>query len=137
MYNRSVGCTSVPIPAGNYMFKVNNRNTRTRLEICSKFTMKTPERRQWPVLVFLLLTLSKKMPSGMNQEQLKLSCLICFPTLLTERPSNATITHDYNFQEKVAEKNFFFNILTFYIQWDFNILTFTEGIEMEIWDQMG
>ena len=27
------------------MFKVNNRNTRTRCEICSKFTIKTPERR--------------------------------------------------------------------------------------------
>ena len=34
-------------PAGNYMFKVNNRNTRTRCEICSKLTTKTPERRQW------------------------------------------------------------------------------------------
>ena len=33
-------------PAGNYMFKVNNRNTRTRYEICSKLTIKTPERRQ-------------------------------------------------------------------------------------------
>ena len=33
-------------PAGNYMFKVNNRNTRTRCEICSKLTTKTPERRQ-------------------------------------------------------------------------------------------
>ena len=31
--------------AGNYMFKVNNRNTRTRCEICSKLTIKTPERR--------------------------------------------------------------------------------------------
>ena len=29
------------------MFKVNNRNTRTRCEICSKLTIKTPERRQW------------------------------------------------------------------------------------------
>ena len=28
-------------PAGNYMFKVNNRNTRTRCEICSKLTIKT------------------------------------------------------------------------------------------------
>ena len=28
------------------MFKVNNRNTRTRCEICSKVTIKTPERRQ-------------------------------------------------------------------------------------------
>ena len=30
-------------PAGNYMFKVNNKNTRTRCEICSKLTIKTPE----------------------------------------------------------------------------------------------
>ena len=27
-------------PAGNYMFKVYNRNTRTRGEICSKLTIK-------------------------------------------------------------------------------------------------
>ena len=30
-------------PADNYMFKVNNRNTRTRCEISSKLTIKTPE----------------------------------------------------------------------------------------------
>ena len=61
-------------PAGNYMFKVNNRNTRTRCETCSKLTVKIPERRQWRrsgifvvkfkhisqlVLVFLLSTLSR------------------------------------------------------------------------------
>ena len=60
-------------PAGNYMFKVNNRNTRARCEICSKLTIKTPERPHLHcsdvfivnfehishlVLVFLLLTLS-------------------------------------------------------------------------------
>ena len=28
-----------------YLLKVNNRNTRTRCEICSKLTIKTPERR--------------------------------------------------------------------------------------------
>ena len=28
------------------MFKVDNRNTRARCEICSKLTIKTPERRQ-------------------------------------------------------------------------------------------
>ena len=33
------------IPVGNYMFKVNNRNTRTICEICSKLTIKTLERR--------------------------------------------------------------------------------------------
>ena len=65
-----------PNPIGNYIFKVNNRNTRTRYEICSKFTIKTPERCQWRRrcsgvftvnfehvshlgLVFLLLTLSR------------------------------------------------------------------------------
>ena len=61
-------------PAGIYFFKVNNRNTRTRCEICSKLTINTPERHQWRrsgvfivnfehishlVLVFLLLTLSR------------------------------------------------------------------------------
>ena len=35
------------ILAGNYMFKVDNRNTRTRCEICPKLTIKTPERRHW------------------------------------------------------------------------------------------
>ena len=33
-------------PVGIYMFKVN-RNTRTRCEICSKLTIKTPEQHQW------------------------------------------------------------------------------------------
>ena len=60
--------------AGNYMFKVNNRNTGTRRRIWSKLTIKTPERRQWHrsgvfivsfeyishfVVVFLLLTLTR------------------------------------------------------------------------------
>ena len=61
--------------AGNYIFKVNNRNTRTRCEICSKLTIKTPERRQerlnfgvfivnfehisYLVLVLLLSTLNR------------------------------------------------------------------------------
>ena len=38
---------SSPCPAGIYLLNVNNRNTRTRYEICSKLTIKTPERRQW------------------------------------------------------------------------------------------
>ena len=36
---------SMSKPAGKYMFKVDNRNTRTRCEICSKLAVKTPERR--------------------------------------------------------------------------------------------
>ena len=57
------------------MFKLSNRNTRTKCEICSNLTLKTPERRRpsgifsvkfehisYLVLVFLLLTLSWKIP---------------------------------------------------------------------------
>ena len=29
-------------PAGIYLLKVNNRNTRAKYEICSKLTIKTP-----------------------------------------------------------------------------------------------
>ena len=61
-------------PAGNFMFKVNTRNTRKKCEICSKLTTKTPEQLQRcrsgafivnfehispHVSVFLLLTLSR------------------------------------------------------------------------------
>ena len=61
------------IPVGNYNYKVNNRTTRTKCEICSKLTIKIPARRKWRrsgvlivnfehishlALVFLLLTLS-------------------------------------------------------------------------------
>ena len=61
------------IQASNYMFKVNNRNIRARCEICSKLTIKIPERRHWRpsgifivnfehishlIIVFLLLTLN-------------------------------------------------------------------------------
>ena len=60
-------------PGGNYLLKFNNRSTRTRCEISSKLTIKTPKRRHWRrsgvfivnfehishhILVFLLLTLN-------------------------------------------------------------------------------
>ena len=62
------------IPLGIYMFKVNNRNARTRCEICSKLTIRTLEQHHWRrfgvfivnfehisylVLVYLLLTLRR------------------------------------------------------------------------------
>ena len=64
-------------PAGNYMFKVNNKNTRTSCEICSKLTIKTPERWRSGVFIvnfehvshlvqlFSLLTLRRQMPAGL------------------------------------------------------------------------
>ena len=62
------------VPTDHQMFKVNNRNNRTRCKTCSKLTIKTPKRRHWRrcdlligksehishlALVFLLLTLSR------------------------------------------------------------------------------
>ena len=38
-------------PAGIYLLKVNNRNSRTRCEICSKLAITTPERRHWRVFI--------------------------------------------------------------------------------------
>ena len=50
----------MPLPTGVYLVKVNNRNTRTTCKICSKLTIKTPERPQWRLIIFfrplLLLT---------------------------------------------------------------------------------
>ena len=41
-------CVEKPLmfPANIYLFKVNNKSIRNRCEICSKLTIKTPERRQ-------------------------------------------------------------------------------------------
>ena len=37
----------VSYPVGIYLLNVNNRNTRTRCEICSKLTIKTPWALFW------------------------------------------------------------------------------------------
>ena len=44
------------------MFKVNNRNTRKRSEICSKLTMKNQNDVSYVVLVFLSLTMKYLTP---------------------------------------------------------------------------
>ena len=71
MKNQTLGLEATP--AGIYLLKVNNRNIRTRCEICSELTIKILERRQWRrsgvfivnfehilhlVLVFLVFILS-------------------------------------------------------------------------------
>ena len=73
-------------PANIYLFKVNNRNTRKRSEICSKLTTKTPTRRQWRrsgvftvnfehilhlFVVFLLLTLNTQLLVGTVKKCIK------------------------------------------------------------------
>ena len=67
------------VPTGICLFKVNNGNIRTVGEICSKSTIKTPERIYWRgsgvfivnfehicyiVLVFPLLAFNNYMPAG-------------------------------------------------------------------------
>ena len=37
---------TLPNPANIYLLKVNKRNTRKRPDICSKLTIKIPERRR-------------------------------------------------------------------------------------------
>ena len=54
---KSVSSSYSIFPAGNYTFKVDNRNTRTRCEICSKLTIKTPKRRQWRITLNISHTL--------------------------------------------------------------------------------
>ena len=48
--------TGLQNPAGNYMIKVNNKNTRTTCEICSKLIIKTSERRQETKVLELMWT---------------------------------------------------------------------------------
>ena len=60
---RNVDTTYITIPAGNYMFKINNRNTGKKCEICSKLIVNF-EHISHLVLVFLLLLLSRSMPTG-------------------------------------------------------------------------
>ena len=43
--------TSEQHSAGIYLLKVSNRNSRTKGEICSKLTIKTPERRHSSVSI--------------------------------------------------------------------------------------
>ena len=71
LHNDWINCSDYA--AAIHLLKVNNRNTRTRCETCSKLTIKKPEQSQWCrsgvfivnfehishlVVVFLLLTLN-------------------------------------------------------------------------------
>ena len=52
------------------MLNVNNRNTRTRCEICSKLTIKIPVRRHWtyftPCSSVSIVIFEHVMPAGLN-----------------------------------------------------------------------
>ena len=71
-------------PANIYLFKITNRNTRKRCELCSQLTIKIPEPSHWGrsvvfivnsehilhlFLVFLLVALNKQMLAGFTSLQ--------------------------------------------------------------------
>ena len=68
-------------PAGNYMFKVNNRIIRRKCEICSKLTIKTPERRQWRLSGVFIVNFEHishspcSSVSIVNSEQVNAGCI--------------------------------------------------------------
>ena len=53
------------IPAGICLVKVNNRNNRTRCEICSKLTIKIPERRHSPCSIVSIVNFEHVIATGM------------------------------------------------------------------------
>ena len=58
------------VSPGNYMFKVDSINTRASPGICSKLTIKTPERRQWRRSGIRIINFEHVTPcSSVNFEQ--------------------------------------------------------------------
>ena len=56
-------------PANIYLFKVENKNTRKKSEICSKFTIRKPKRRHW--LYYALIQKKKNIKKRLQ------FCLFC------------------------------------------------------------
>ena len=85
MLNKKIFCA---VNLAKYTLGNYNRNTRTRCETCSKLTLKTPERRSGVfivnfkyishlVLVFLLLTLSRLMPTETGVRRIEIRDITC------------------------------------------------------------
>ena len=67
-------------PAGIYLLKVNNRNTKTKCEICSKLTIKILERRQWRRSGIFIVNFGRSGIFIVNFEHISHVVLV-FPTL--------------------------------------------------------
>ena len=59
MHKRVKNKRNITHSAGVYLLKVNNTKTGTRCEICSKGTIKTPERSYWRRSGFLIVNLEQ------------------------------------------------------------------------------
>ena len=101
------------IPAGIYLLSVNDRNTKSRCKIHWKLTIKTPEWRQWRrsgafivnfehishfVIVFLLLTLNMKLPTGIYLTDCLFHQLIYRSFNSVSRSNGECLGRPYNFK---------------------------------------
>ena len=69
-------------PVGKYLFKVNNVNTRTMYEICSKLTIKTSQQRHGPHSAVFIVNFEQILHiilvvSALKSEHASARCLIC------------------------------------------------------------
>ena len=71
-FHFSLSTFSSVIPAGIYLLKVNNRNTRTRCEICSKLTIKTPHDAIGPISCQLFIQCKELLQLSIKLMSLKL-----------------------------------------------------------------
>ena len=77
-------------PTGNYMFKVNNRNTRTKCEIGTKLTIKTPQRPRWRQCHFRGVSLFAKSSIWDLKQSYKYASAFCIASkmLFAKKGSN-------------------------------------------------
>ena len=83
------------------MFKVNNKNTRIRCEICSKLTTKTPERCQWGrsgVFIVNFEHISQLAVSIVNFEQVNANW-VATKTFQSYKKYNLKVPENFHFNE--------------------------------------
>ena len=85
----------VDFPANIYLLKVRNWNIRKRCEICSKLTIKAPERRQWRHSGVLIV----------NFEHISHFFLVFLLLLLTSTSWLNFLWYDYLSNKKKKNKN--------------------------------
>ena len=71
------------------MFKVNKKNIRKRCEICSKLTIKTPERRKWRRSGAFILNFRRKYLLRKTMQDLGSNILILVSMTINSRKNVA------------------------------------------------
>ena len=65
------------IPAGIFLFKVSNGNTKRMCRICSKLTIKTPKRRHWHHSSVIVVNFEQVLHTVRLFTLSPLSCWLC------------------------------------------------------------